>query len=1280
MKKYENTIAVAALLLLLLLFALFLFDGTAVFVTWFPYLFGLGMLCIATVSCLRGASNKAWLAKHKGIFFTATSLVLAASTALIVYAATSLTVTQHQYKTVDGIPVTLTVSASDSANDKAQGKVSINSSGVITVTAKEDDCDFKTQTVTVIVRNDSDCAISFLLSYSSTDSNMTCVKGNSSVASGTVVELAKAESLTFALASGTNSDKTSNVSRTGTITISNLVFVRDGSTQVTNFKAGAHGSYTVNGEAVTADTSKNLANDQAFTLVPQPEEGYELYAWLTEKRGLWFENSFLVTPGVTEMIQPIFKRIGSAVYSVGNSYYVFLDTAIAAAGESGTVVLFASGTAFASNGSSEFDITIPAGVTLLIPYDSAGTVSSSGDSIKGLSQAGVSSFIDTHGAHNKVFRTLILAPGAKITCKGTINVNGQRQIGGQPYTGTAAGWYGKLVLGTESTNATVPTTTTQFASIEKQLVIESGGKLRCYGYITGSGGVEVQSGGESRELLQICDWPGGGNATDWEGHKTDDVKDSTGFLLSQYYVQNIEAPLFVQGGATCVAEAVLSLSGIDLEQSVDFIGSGKGLLQLQTGSQLVRIYDVAKDRVNYHCTGAFAIGNINVTISNGFLGMGAVSINSKDYILPFPQNMSIYLKSGAEGSTSNDFSLLPGSELIVEEGAKLTCTGTIYLWDHGNWGYRFFGRAGIDQNRGHTWSNKSPKSAILPYVATLNRASPNATASCGYSGLVRGSSTNTKTGEVTEYYYVVTDNEKFNVHGKLQVDGTLILTGNLRVTSSKRATVTGKGVFTYTPNGTYKALTASYTTTAITTADGVGKIYNATGSATATTAFATAIYYSNGTAWYTHRVVFEGYSGNTVYYTPGSNILPSSYTKPALSGTVEDDKYVYNKAWVQSGDMKAGTATASPYFLMKVGNGTKTQMKSALNLQYRLDDYIWMNAIVTIPAYADGMVELDENYGDTLFLVSANDGKGTYYLVRKVIAKELTSEFKVTLSINGIKTVELDLSFQTFANSLPANHKHKSLVDKIWQYGEAAKAYFEYKALVDAGESTAGIAKPSEVLPLPGDVLNELNSKDKYFNTDTAFGYYLYTQGANILFEERLALIVNFKLVANGDKDKTAVDLKTLFSGDNLVKVGLLAKESSGDFDKDPVLSFSTADVTSYVMYGKHDTTLNPSNPDYGAGEDEELALGERDLANMSISFDLTGGDYLSRFQFRPYVIYKDANGNEQILYGRQFNYGLEDYIARQYKTSDAVGQQLLNNLLVTTWNYANAAANAFPE
>ena len=77
---------------------------------------------------------------------------------------------------------------------------------------------------------------------------------------------------------------------------------------------------------------------------------------------------------------------------------------------------------------------------------------------------------------------------------------------------------------------------------------------------------DAMNGSSVYELFQICDWPGGNNAKNWN-----EATEKTGFLLSNYYVQNVEAPLKVAYGSTLYIEGVFTAGGTTTTSSAPMI-------------------------------------------------------------------------------------------------------------------------------------------------------------------------------------------------------------------------------------------------------------------------------------------------------------------------------------------------------------------------------------------------------------------------------------------------------------------------------------------------------------------------------------------------------------------------------------------------------------------------------------------------------------------------------------------------------------------------------------
>lgn len=198
---------------------------------------------------------------------------------------------------------------------------------------------------------------------------------------------------------------------------------------------------------------------------------------------------------------------GAAMFSVGGTTYADLNAAIAAAEASSdkTVVV-------ASDGSISGEYTIPAGVTLLVPFDDANTL-----------------YTDTPTATRtaaaaKAYRKLTLENGASIIVEGAISVGGQYYSAGGSQLGKMVGNYGYIWMESGSS-----------------ITVKNGGALYAWGFISGDGSITANSGAKVYEWFQVGDFRGG-TATSCMGNKV--------FPFSQYFIQNIEAEIVFEQGVT----------------------------------------------------------------------------------------------------------------------------------------------------------------------------------------------------------------------------------------------------------------------------------------------------------------------------------------------------------------------------------------------------------------------------------------------------------------------------------------------------------------------------------------------------------------------------------------------------------------------------------------------------------------------------------------------------------------------------------------------------------
>nr|MCR5067964.1 InlB B-repeat-containing protein [Erysipelotrichaceae bacterium] len=358
------------------------------------------------------------------------------------------------------------------------------------------------------------------------------------------------------------------------------------------------------------------------------------------------------------------KSADPATWSIGGTTYPNLSSALSAASSGKVIVLASDGVLEAG------EYTIPNGVTLLIPMDSANTVPTA-----------TSAFVSGEGSWTEPssYRTLTMEDGAHIIVGsgGSLNVaskySGLGQSGG--YNGTPTGPHGTIIMNSGS-----------------NITVQNNGELLSFGYISGpnrtsgvnDGTVTVLSGGVVRETFQIIDWRGGTATTNIQGN-------SNGvFPFSQYFVQNIEVPLTMNSGATEYVYSGVYMGGSGFTFSdIKFISNSGALFNVTSGS-ITRTYHSADDTVHYDINGNMNISSITLKVGSGCY---AVNINSNDYVLPICNNINIHIHAGTT-TINQDAALLAGCVVDVDKNSTLTIANNhrAYIYDSTEWnsGYWVF--------------------------------------------------------------------------------------------------------------------------------------------------------------------------------------------------------------------------------------------------------------------------------------------------------------------------------------------------------------------------------------------------------------------------------------------------------------------------------------------------------------------------------------------------------------------------------------------------------------
>ena len=327
----------------------------------------------------------------------------------------------------------------------------------------------------------------------------------------------------------------------------------------------------------------------------------------------------------------------AATFSVNKTSYTDLNEAINAAMKERKKIIVV-----ATDGTLSGNYTIPAGVTLLVPFDDANTLyTTEPGSVKA-------------EAAQSAFRTLTLTDDASITVNGAISVGGKLYTSSNTHVCKPTGAYGQIKMSSGS-----------------QITVANGGALYAWGYITGSGNVRIASGATVYECFQVTDWRGG-NATSGFFYPEDVNKV---FPFTQYYVQNVEAPLTIEYGGS----EKTYITAYNQKIPIDFVGAG-GMFELAEGASFTKTYDPAADRISFDINGNASLKGIKMTV------LVFITIDSAKYVLPITNNVNINIHSGVT-TISQDVALLPGVQVTIDQGAELNIQekANLYVYDADQW-------------------------------------------------------------------------------------------------------------------------------------------------------------------------------------------------------------------------------------------------------------------------------------------------------------------------------------------------------------------------------------------------------------------------------------------------------------------------------------------------------------------------------------------------------------------------------------------------------------------
>lgn len=447
-------------------------------------------------------------------------------------------------------------------------------------------------------------------------------------------ELAQNASIKVNIKSGSTSAATK-------ITLTNVVLVRDVNATAT-FVPAENGTYTVDGKRITEKYSNTQSSMTAYQVVATPNKEYQFLGWYNLTTGKCIATAASTALNIESdcTITAKFASKAAALFETGGQRFADLNEAVAYAQANGQ-----SKITLATNGSISGTYTIPAGITLLIPFDEAGTLYTTTPAYT------------TTAETQKAYKTLTMAAGSSITVNG-----GAISVGGKHFTSSGqecckpTGAYGLIKMQEGS-----------------RIMLNNGANLYAWGYITGDGSITANSGANVYEYYQVTDWRGGSQTGDMANNK------QKVFPFTQYYVQNIEAALTLNAGANEYTYFSVTASFVGTKSAtIPFVGS-KGLFKLGADGQFTKRYIPAQDRMVFTISG-------NASLNSIALSVASVTVDSQDYVLPINNNVDIVITSGTT-TIEKDAALLPGVTVLIAKDAelKVASAASLYVYDDAEW-------------------------------------------------------------------------------------------------------------------------------------------------------------------------------------------------------------------------------------------------------------------------------------------------------------------------------------------------------------------------------------------------------------------------------------------------------------------------------------------------------------------------------------------------------------------------------------------------------------------
>ena len=394
-------------------------------------------------------------------------------------------------------------------------------------------------------------------------------------------------------------------------------------------------SSNANYGTVSGSTGLKAIGD-TVTLTANPLSGYKFYGWQVNGKTVSTANPYSFSVNADTSVTALFNTPDAYAARIGMEYYATVEAALAAA-QSGDTVFVLKNATLSSNA------TVPAGVTLVVPYSNTQRDSYS----KPAEGTGTS-------LNPSLFRTLTIASGKTLTVNGTLVVDavvGLKQTSG--YRQDISGAYAKI------TN-------------NGAITIANGGAVDCFGKIDGSGSINVN--GTLTDLYVVEHWRGGTQASNMNNNAV--------YPMNEYSQTNVTNTVNVYSGGVYSGYVRMYTSGGDYgallagyhDTRFPQISNANGLVRL--GSGAVATKTLSGGREVYTISG-------DVEFNSSTLKIVDMNLSTGGFIYPWDGDMTFNVTGNVTFNQS--FKFMPGAVLNVYNGNVTVSEGkTVVFYDKFN--------------------------------------------------------------------------------------------------------------------------------------------------------------------------------------------------------------------------------------------------------------------------------------------------------------------------------------------------------------------------------------------------------------------------------------------------------------------------------------------------------------------------------------------------------------------------------------------------------------------